>query len=114
MDPISLVLVQNKSGSILNEMFSYKSPLLLSTEDSKILDMHVIPPVELAKKLNSKIVENTFFILKIENKDIDLNLIGNYVVLVKYDFKANGRSIIKEVDFKITSLQAPKELKEIV
>ena len=114
MDPISLVLVQNKSGSILNEMFSYKSPLLLSTEDSKILDMHVIPPVELAKKLNSKIVENTFFILKIENKDIDLNLIGNYVVLVKYDFKANGRSIIKEVDFKITTLQAPKELKEIV
>ena len=76
--------------------------------------MYVIPPVALAKKLKSKIVKNTYFILNIENKDIDLNLVGNYVVLVKYDFKANGRSIIKEVDFKIKSLQAPEELKEIV
>jgi len=42
--------------------------------------------------------------LKIEKEDLDLSIVGKHVVLVRYKFKANGRSIIKELELEIISI----------
>ena len=54
--------------------------------------------------LKSDVVDNSFYKLRIEKKDFDLSLVGKHVVLIKYTFKENRRSIIKELELDIASI----------
>ena len=102
LTPISLVLVEDKSGSILNGDFKYTSTKL-SPEEARTMKIEVSPPKSL-KVLKSYVIDNSFYKLKIEKKDLDLSLVGKHVILIRYILKANRRSVIKELELEITSI----------
>lgn len=46
----------------------------------------------------------------IEKDDLDIDMAGNYFVLVRYTFKANGRSIIKVLYFIVRKIQSLEDI----
>jgi hypothetical protein len=83
--------VKNSRGFIINEGFKYISNKT-DTEEAGVVKIVVELPEDL-KALESEVKESQF-ILSIEKKNLDVSIVGQYIVVIKYVFEGSNRNVL--------------------
>ena len=91
--------MKNKRGFIINDGFKYVSPKIDSKESGGGVKIEIDLPEKL-KILKSEILDDQF-ILSIERKDLDMSIVGKYIVIVMYEFSGTSKNVYKELELNI-------------
>ena len=91
--------MKNKRGFIINDGFKYVSPKIDSKKSGGGVKIELDLPEKL-KILKSEILDDQF-ILSIERKDLDMSIVGKYIVIVMYEFSGTSKNVYKELELNI-------------